>query len=117
MTLEQIANELNLTVITASHKLSLEVKRGYASDLMSHVMSHAREGDLWVTVQVHPNTVAIAALLDLGGIIISENKELEKETIEKAALEEIPLFTTPLSTFTIVGRLYEMGIKGSEEEE
>lgn len=116
MTLEQIANSLNLTVLAASHKLSGEVKYGYASDLMSHVMDNAQAGDLWVTVQIHPNTVAIAALLDLRGIIISENKKLEKETIEKAELEEIPLFSTSLSTFTVVGKLYEMGIRSLEKE-
>jgi predicted transcriptional regulator len=115
MKLEKIVNKLNLTVIAASHNLSREVKRGYSSDLMSHVMSHAQAGDLWVTVQVHHNTIAIASLLELGGIIISENKEMEKTTIEKAEAEGIPLLTTSLTTFTVVGMLYKMGIKGAEE--
>lgn len=41
------------------------VGRGYASDLPSCVLVKAQQGNLWVTLQAHPNIVAVASLLDL----------------------------------------------------
>lgn len=83
---------------------------GYASDLLSNVIGRSKKGDLWVTMMSHANIIAVAVLKDLGGIIITEGREPDSETIKKAAEESIPLMLTTLSTFQVVGKLYEMGI-------
>lgn len=110
MTLREILEEIPMEVRAAEANLDQEVKGGYISDLLSDVMANSKEGDLWVTLQVHQNIIAVAALNELAGIAISNNREPEPETIEKANEEGIPILISPLSGFELVGRLYKMGI-------
>jgi len=112
VTLEEIAKELALSVQTAPEKLQVEVTGGYASDLLSRVMARAKKGNLWVTLQSHPNIVAVASLLELAGVIVTEGMKLDPGTAEKAEEEGIPILTTAHSTFTIVGRLAQLGVVG-----
>ena len=113
ITLEEIADQLSLSVQTASHKLDNEVKGGCACDLLSAVMASGQPGDLWLTVQSHANIVAVAVMLDLAGIVVTGGVEVMPDTIEKATREEVPILTTPLSTFAVAGRLAALGVSGS----
>lgn len=113
MTLTDLAQRLDLKVFTAGHSLDRPVLGGYASDLLSDVIGHARKDDLWVTMQVHPNIVAVAVLKDLAGIVLVNGREPAAETLEQAARERIPVLGTGLGAFELAGRLYGMGIKGS----
>jgi predicted transcriptional regulator len=74
-------------------------------------MSKAQEGNVWVTLQSHPNIAAVASLLNLAGIIITEGVVPDAATVEKAEQEGIPILMTPLTTFTVVGRLFELGVR------
>jgi predicted transcriptional regulator len=112
MRLEDVVQTAGLQVETAQEKLDREVSGGYASDLLSDVMANSKEGDLWVTLQVHPNIIAVATLKDLAGIIIVQGKKPEEETIKKAQQEGIPLLVTEHQAFEIAGKLYQMGISG-----
>jgi BioD-like phosphotransacetylase family protein len=115
MKLQELARKLSLEVQTAAGKLDTEVTGGYASDLLSYVMAKAKTGNVWITVQSHPNTVAVASLLNLAGIIIAEGGKPEAATIEKAEQEGIPILTTQLTTYTLVGRLFELGVRGGAD--
>jgi BioD-like phosphotransacetylase family protein len=114
MTLQELAQQLSLKVQTASEKLDTTVTGGYASDLLSYVMAKAKAGNVWVTVQSHPNIVAVASLLNLAGIIVTQGGEPDAATVEKAEQEGVSILTTPLTTYTVVGRLYELGVRGVE---
>lgn len=113
MNVEEIGRELSLEVRTGAGNLDVEVTGGYACDLLSYVMTNAREGDVWVTIQSHPNIVAVASLLDLAGIIITEGGEPEAGTLAKAEREGVPILTTKCTTYAIVGQLYELGVRGA----
>lgn len=112
MKLGEIAHQLSLEVRTAAEKLDTEVTGGYASDLLSCVMAKARAGNVWVTIQAHPNIVAVASLLDLAGVIVAEGVKPDAGTIERAGEEGVPILTTPLATYTVVGKLFELGVPG-----
>jgi serine kinase of HPr protein (carbohydrate metabolism regulator) len=112
MQLKEIVDKLELKVAAAGEKLDNAVTGGYASDLLSDVMANSREGDIWVTLQVHPNIIAVATLKDLAGIIIVQGKKPEEQTIEKARQEGVPLMVSELQTFELVGRLYGLGLSG-----
>lgn len=111
MKLHQIAKKLALTVKAGETGLDTEVTGGYAGDLLSCAMAGARQGNVWVTLQGHLNIVAIASLDELAGIIVTENKPVAQDTLAKAEEEGIPILATPLPTFEIVGRLWEMGVR------
>lgn len=115
MHLRQIVDALHLNVLTQPVNLEeIEPTGGYASDLLSCVMSGAQRGNLWVTLQSHLNIVAVAALLDLAAIIITEGAQPDPATLEKAEQEGVILLSTPLPTYTVVGRLWELGIRNPE---
>jgi len=62
MTLGEVVKALNLEVRTGQDQMDREVRGGYVSDLLSDVIAGAKEGDLWVTLQLHQNIVAVAFL-------------------------------------------------------
>lgn len=113
MTLTDLATRLELRAFTAGAATDRPVLGGYASDLLSDVIGHARKGDLWVTMQVHPNIVAVAVLKDLAGIVLVKGREPSPETLEQAEREGVPVLGTGLAAFELVGRLYGLGVKGS----
>ncbi len=113
MRLREIAEKLELELRCGDRFLDAEVGRGYASDLMSDVIANAREGDLWVTLQVHINIVAVAGMKELAGIVLINGREPEAETLKKAESENIPILVSKLSAFELIGRLYKLGISGT----
>ncbi|KPL15885.1 serine kinase [candidate division WOR_3 bacterium SM1_77] len=112
MTLNEMAEKLNLDVRSAKGSLEREVSGGYASDLLSDVLANSQEGNIWVTLQIHQNIVAIASIKDLAGIILVNKREPEQETVEKAEEENIVIMVSELPAFELIGRLYKLGISG-----
>jgi hypothetical protein len=82
------------------------------SDLLSDVMANAKPGDIWVTLQIHQNIIAVATLKELAGIILIGGRQPEKQTLAKAEEEQVPLLLSDLPAFEVVGQLYQMGISG-----
>jgi len=113
MLLSEIVKTLELDVRAGERLLSREVRGGYASDLLSDVIAHAREGDLWITLQTHQNTVAVASMKGLAGIVLVNGRGPEDDTLARAQEEQIPLMVSSLPTFEVVGRLHNMGLPGT----
>ena len=111
-TLQTIIDQLGLTVLTEARDFNeVAPASGYASDLLSCVMAGAQKRSVWVTLQAHANIVAIAALLDLSAIIITEGAMPDAASIARANEEGINLLSTQKQTFTVVGRLWELGLR------
>lgn len=113
--LTDIVKSFNLQVECGEEFLDKEVLGGYVSDLLSDVMAYAKKGDIWITRQVHPNIVAVAIIRMMPGIIIVNNFKPEEETVKKAITKKMPIMTSDLPAFELVGRLYQMGIHGLPE--
>lgn len=112
MNLQTLVDELGLTVLTAAAPLTdVTPAGGYASDLLSCVMAKAPRQGLWVTLQAHGNVVAVAALLDLAAVILTESGLPDPDTLAKAHAEGVTLLATPRTTFEVVGRLWALGIQ------
>jgi predicted transcriptional regulator len=115
MTVLDIINSFGLKIRAGKNQLNEEVTGGYAGDLLSDVIAHSRKGNIWVTIQTHPNIVAVAAMKELAGIILTGGREPDSDTLQKAEEEGIPILVSPLFTFELVGKLYQMGISGMGE--
>lgn len=74
----------------------------YAGDLLSFVMSHAKRGNILLTITNNLNSIAVAELLELPGIIFCEGVIPSEEMIKKASEEKISLFTTNKSKVEII---------------
>jgi len=113
MKLSEIIEKLHLEIRTGANRLDVDVTRGYSSDLMSDVIANANEGDLWVTLQIHQNIVAVAVMRSLAGIILVNGREPDDETMRKAEAEEVPIMISTMPTFELVGKLFELRISGT----
>jgi hypothetical protein len=112
MNLQQIIDQLNLSVLTEARDFAVITPTGgYSSDLLSCVMAGARKGYLWITLQAHLNIVAVAALNEVAAIIITENAQPDAASIEKANQQGVILLATSQPTYEINGKLWELGIR------
>jgi hypothetical protein len=84
----------------------VEVTGGYTSDLLSDVIANSKQGNLWITLQIHQNIIAVAKLKELAGIIIVNNRKPDEDTIGKAKEENVPLLCSAEMAFEISGKLY-----------
>jgi hypothetical protein len=110
MKMREIVDKLPLMLRAGASGLDAEVTGGYAADLLSCAMAGAHRGNIWVTLQGHLNVIAIATLNELSAIIITEDKPVAPDTLARADAEGVPVLSTSLSTFEVVGRLWELGV-------
>jgi hypothetical protein len=113
MTVQELMATLGLHgFCLAPSSLDRDILGGYASDLLSCVMAKAQAGTVWVTLQAHPNVVAVASLLDLAAVIVTEGVTPDAETIGRAQENGVTLLGSSQTTFTVVGRLSALGVAG-----
>jgi len=115
MKLTELIQKLNLSVRAAKGSLEREVTGGYASDLLSDVLANSKEGNIWITLQIHQNIVGVASMKDLAGIILVNSREPESETLEKAEAEKVPIMVSEMPTFELIGMLYSLGVVGTKQ--
>lgn len=108
MKVTDIVKKLDLTVLSGKSYIDKDVTGGYCSDLLSDVMGNASEGDLWITLQVHKNILAVASLKEISGIIIVKGLIPGEETLQLSEKERIPILSTKETAFEIAGKLYQL---------
>jgi hypothetical protein len=106
MELRAIVYALGLKLNTQKGNLTREITGVYVSDLLSDVLAHAKEGDIWVTLQCHPNIVAVASMKDISGIVLVNGRIPDETTVQKANEEAVPILTSEKPAFELAGRLY-----------
>jgi len=108
MNLNDVVGILHCTVCTGGDQLEREVKGGYVGDLLSDVIAHSKAGDLWVTMQVHANVVAVAVLKELSGIVLVRGRQPTEDTVRRAAEERVVILVSDLPAFEAAGKLYSV---------
>ncbi|MBL6949110.1 MAG: serine kinase [Bacteroidales bacterium] len=111
MKLKDIIIALDLQVRIGRDLLEREVTGGYAGDLLSDVLANSKKGNIWITLQIHQNIIAVACSKELSGIILVNGRKPEEETLKKAKEEKMPIMISNLLTYEVAGRLYEYGIR------
>jgi hypothetical protein len=112
MTVAEMAAALDGTVVVAPPAGAPSLRGGYASDLLSDVMAHTQDGDVWVTLQKHVNVVAVAQLKNLAAIVVVNGREPDADTRARASEHGVAIVVTPLPAFDAAGRLYASGLRG-----
>ena len=115
ITLQQITEALHLEVLSSGWLLTRTVAGGYAADLLSCAMHRAKKDFLWVTLQSHMNVVAVASLLGLSAVIVTEGTRPDPEMVRRAEDEGVVLLGTSQTTFAVVSRLASLGIEDLSE--
>lgn len=106
MTLGEVADALKLEIRTGGADMNRMVEGGYVSDLLSDVIAGSKEGDLWITLQLHQNIVAVAFLNNLAGIVIVGGREPDPDTLRKAEEQNVLIMVSSMPTYELAGKLY-----------
>lgn len=108
MIVKEIVEALKLFVFSGNEGTTNEVTGGYTSDLLSDVMGNADAGKIWITLQTHKNSIAIASLKDLSAIILVNGFKPEEDAALQSNEEKIPILGTSESAFEISGKLFKL---------
>jgi hypothetical protein len=108
MNLADLIDELKLKVFSGKEFSSIPVTGAYTSDLLSDVMANSHENDVWITLQIHPNIIAVAGLKNHAAVILVNNRQPEKDTLAKTRQENRPVLGTGDSAFTVSGKIFAL---------
>ena len=108
MTLQNLISELNLEVLTETSTENTSADGCYICDLLSLAMSKVSAKDVWVTVQVNVNIVAVAVLTEASCVLIAEGMNVEQSVIDKANSQDVIILRTDKSAFEIAVKIGEM---------
>lgn len=104
------AEKYNFEVVAGKEGLDNKITCVYIGDLLSWVMAKAPENSAWITIQGHINIVAVTLLTGSSCIIVAEGSVIDKEAIDKANMEDIPLLASKLNAYDIARLFFELEI-------
>jgi hypothetical protein len=93
MTVFDIVKLFELKMRTGKDRLHEKVTGGFAGDLLSDVIAHSHKGNIWITIQTHPNIVAVATMKELSGIILTGGREPDGDTVQKLKRRGCPFWS------------------------
>ncbi len=100
MKIKDIVSLCDLKIIAQSDT-ERKISGVYVGDLLSWVMSNAEKDNCWVTIMSNNNVLAVASLLDLSCVILSENVTPDTEFIKIANEKSINVFSSCKSTYEV----------------
>ncbi len=106
MTVKEVAEKLGFSILTGDGER--EITGFYTCDLLSWVISHAKSGDMWVTVMNNINILAVASLVDVACIVIPEGVEIYDNLAERANEKGITILATELSAADAVIKTHDL---------
>ncbi|HKL74098.1 MAG TPA: hypothetical protein VJ903_04330 [Clostridia bacterium] len=100
----EIAKLLNAKIVLMPEP-DREIEGGYCGDFLSFVMGRAPENCAWFTIMNNANVAAVAALTDIGVIVLCENVQPD-ESLKKAVINKnLSLIITELPIFEAARKL------------
>lgn len=108
MIIRELLND-SYQLMTVDHTLDQTFQGCYATDLLSQAIKSADPGNALITIIAHENTIALAMMIDLPLVILSEGKIASTKMIEKANEEDICILATSFKTHEVIIDLYARG--------
>ena len=100
MKVNELIEKLSLEVLCEGDTDN-EITGCYSGDLLSWVMSKAKEGDVWLTVMGNINAIAVAVLCDCACIILTDKAALDEEAKSKAELQGVTVLRSEKSAYEL----------------
>lgn len=111
MKISEVIDIIEGKVVSGESMLDLEVKKGFASDLMSDVLTLDMDEVLLITGLANLQAIRTAEMSDISCIIFARKKKVTEEMKELAKESNIILIECAESVFKTAGKLYAAGIK------
>ncbi len=112
MTIADIRDHLEATVLCCEENLGREVHTACGSDMMSDVLAFVKDQSVLVTGLCNPQTVRTAEMMDIICICFVRGKEPDETVIKLAEERDIVIMATQKRMFEACGILYENGLRG-----
>lgn len=111
MRLKDILNCVNAKLVCGEKHLEDDIKRGFASDLMSDVLTILEDDIILITGLSNNQAIRTAEMSDISNILLVRNKKPSQSMIDMANELNISLSYTSFSLFKASGLLYQQGLK------
>lgn len=111
MRLSEVIDSLDAKVICGEDFIDREVNFGFASDLMSDVLTLDTSNMLLITGMSNLQTIRTAEMADINEIVFVRNKEVTMEMCDLARENNMVLLSCSKSMFRAVSCLHEKGMQ------
>ncbi len=111
MKINEITQLLNAKIICGHEYIDHPIKHGFASDLMSDVLTIDTDCILLITGLCNLQTIRTAEMADIQCILFVRDKKASPEMIAIAEENHMVLMECSFSLFNAVGILYQSGLK------
>jgi hypothetical protein len=110
MRLREVQLLAGASYVSLNANPDLEVRSGFAADLMSDALRYDLSQALLVSGLANPQVVRTAEMADVAAIMMVRGKVPPAETLELAEEIGIPFLSTDLTMFETCGRLFAAGL-------
>ena len=111
MKIKDIVEGLGLEIVTGGQQLEEEIEWGFASDLMSDVLTLDKSSVLLVTGLCNIQAIRTAEMSEIKAIIIARGKKPGMDMIKLAQETDLVLLKSKHSVFYLAGKLFKLGLK------
>lgn len=111
MKIKDIAAVIEATVVCGKESIENDIRCGFASDLMSDVLTLDSEQLILITGLANLQVIRTAEMAEVGCIVFVRDKHVTPEMMEVAIENDMVLLECKFSMYNAVGKLYEAGLK------
>lgn len=108
MTVKDLADKLELKVLTGGIGLQKTVAGGYTGDLLSWVMACLPADYVWLTVMGNVNVIAVATLKNAACVILTDSAGLDDEAKKKARKQRIVVLSSGQNSYELSAALHAL---------
>ncbi len=87
-----------------------EISGIFTGDLLSYVMGHGEDKQIWITMQNHINAIGVANLKEFSAIILIDSLEFDEDCLAKAKAAHVCVLTSPLNAVDTLRTLIDLGL-------
>lgn len=117
MTLENVREMLDASVLTKDLDPELTVESAFASDMMSNVLAYGANKSILLTGLYNPQVLRTAEMMGMACVVFIGRRDPDPDVVALADDLEICLMRTNYSMFTACGLLYAAGLRGRIQDE
>lgn len=110
MKIKDVIETISGKIICCDNHLDQEVSYGFASDMMSDVLTLLEDNILLITGLANIQAIRTAEMSDIKNMIIARDKKITDDMIALAKEADIALIACPYSMYKISGLLCNEGL-------
>jgi hypothetical protein len=110
MQLRDVMATLGARLVSSHCDPTIEIRAGFAADLMSDALRYDLSQALLVSGLANPQVVRTAEMADVAAILMVRGKVPPADTLDLAEETGVPFLSTDLTMFESCGRLFSAGL-------